>query len=70
MDAVTIGRWLQKAQLATGLSQAQVAERLGIPIPAVSLIESRQWSVGNVGLTRLVRLYGQPVSVFLSESGK
>lgn len=67
MGASSIGRRLQRARLAAGLSQAQVAEVLGIPRPAVSLIESGQRSVSSVELAKLSRLYGKPASTFLFE---
>lgn len=67
MDASTIGRRLQRARLAAGLSQAQVSEALGIPRPAVSLVESGQRSVSGVELAKLARMYGKPASSFLFE---
>lgn len=62
-----IGRRLQRARLAAGLSQADVAEALGIPRPAVSLMESGLRSVSSVELAKLCRLYGKPASAFLFE---
>ncbi len=66
-DEATIGRRLQRARVAAGLSQAQVATALEIPRPAVSLIEAGRRSVSSVELARLVRLYGKPASAFLFE---
>lgn len=65
LDEATIGRRLQRARLAAGLSQANVASTLGIPRPAVSLIESGRRSVSSVELAKLARLYGKPASSFL-----
>jgi Zn-dependent peptidase ImmA (M78 family)/transcriptional regulator with XRE-family HTH domain len=67
LDAVAIGRRLQRARLAAGLSQAQVADSLEIPRSAVSLMEAGRRSVSSVELGRLVRLYGKPASAFLFE---
>jgi Zn-dependent peptidase ImmA (M78 family)/DNA-binding XRE family transcriptional regulator len=64
-DEATIGRRLQRARLAAGLSQAQVATALEIPRPAVSLIEAGRRSVSSIELARLARLYGKSASAFL-----
>jgi Zn-dependent peptidase ImmA (M78 family)/DNA-binding XRE family transcriptional regulator len=67
LDEATIGRRLQRARLAAGLSQADVAMALKIPRPAVSLIESGQRSVSSVELAKLARLFGKPATSFLFE---
>jgi Zn-dependent peptidase ImmA (M78 family)/transcriptional regulator with XRE-family HTH domain len=67
MDKDELGRGLRRARLAAGLSQARVAEALGIPRPAVSRIESGRRSVSSVELAKLSRLYGKPASLFLLE---
>jgi Zn-dependent peptidase ImmA (M78 family)/DNA-binding XRE family transcriptional regulator len=67
MDMEELGRRLRRARLAAGLSQAQVAEALGTPRPAVSRIESGRRSVRSVELAKLSRLYGKPAALFLLE---
>lgn len=66
-DEAAIGRRLQRARLAAGLSQAQVADALEIPRSAVSLIEAGRRSVSSVELAKLTRVYGKPASAFLFE---
>ncbi len=66
-DEATIGRRLQRARIAAGLSQAEVAVALGVPRSAVSLIEAGRRSVSSVELAKLARLYGKPASAFLFE---
>lgn len=67
VEAADIGRRLQRARAAAGLSQAEVAETLGVPRPAVSLMESGQRTVSSVELARLARLYRRPAGYFLVE---
>ena len=69
VDAETIGRRLQQARLIAGFSQAFVAERLGVPRPAISLIESGQRSVSGVEVAKLAELYGRTIGSFFGENG-
>ena len=56
---------LKKARLDTGLTQVQVAKKLGHHQSYVSKIESGERRVDVVELNRLAKLYGKSVSYFL-----
>lgn len=60
-----IGLWLRKARESLGLSQAEVAEEVGLPRPAISLIESGRRSVSSLELAKFADLYRRPLSYFL-----
>lgn len=69
MDQAVIARRLKHARTASGLSQDEVAERLGLSRPAVSLIEAGKRAVSSVELAKLSRLYQLPAAAFLEEPG-
>lgn len=60
-----IGARLRVARETLGLSQEEVARKVNLPRPAISLIESGRRSVSSVELARLAELYRRPVSFFL-----
>jgi Zn-dependent peptidase ImmA (M78 family)/transcriptional regulator with XRE-family HTH domain len=59
---------LKDARRHLGLTQAQVAERLGMHRPTVSEIEAGRRAVTSEELYRFSRIYERPVSSFLRES--
>jgi transcriptional regulator with XRE-family HTH domain len=59
---------LRDAREYLGLSQEFVAERLGIPRPSISAMETAKRKVSSLELRDLARLYKQPLSYFLAES--
>ena len=56
---------LRAARRAAGLTQAEVARRLGRPQSYVSKCESGERRVDAVELARFARLYGKPFGFFL-----
>lgn len=56
---------LKKARLEAGLTQAQVADKLGHHQSYMSKIESGERRVDIVELKRIAHLYGKTVSYFL-----
>lgn len=54
-----LGERLFEARKHTGLSQGRVAERLGVPRTAVSLVERGMRKVDALELSILADLYGQ-----------
>src|SRR5260221_14101722 len=62
-----LGERLREARKYLGLKQEDVATYLKIPRTALSDIESGQRRVEAIELTRLAKLYKQPVSYFISE---
>lgn len=67
LDTIAGGmaRRVQQARRAADLSQLEVAQALGIPRSAVSLIESGQRAVSGVDLAKLSRLFGVSPSALL-----
>lgn len=63
-----IGQHLRAAREASGLTQAQVAQALGVSRPAVTNMESGQRGVASPELHALARLYGRSVSELLEGS--
>ena len=61
-----LGERLQRARNATGLSQTQVAERLGISWMTVHRWERSQRGVPDQLLDRVCELYKRPLSWFLT----
>jgi transcriptional regulator with XRE-family HTH domain len=57
---------LRSARKAAGLSQAQVAERLGVHRPTISEVEAGRRRVSAEELARLAEMYGAPVAWFTS----
>jgi transcriptional regulator with XRE-family HTH domain len=62
-----LGERLREARKYLGLKQEDVAAYLKIPRTALGDIESGQRRVEALELTRLARLYKQPVSYFTGE---
>lgn len=58
---------LRAARKAVGLSQAQVAKRLGVHRPTISEIEAGRRRVSADELARLAEMYGVPAEWFTSE---
>jgi transcriptional regulator with XRE-family HTH domain len=58
---------LRDAREAAGLSQEDVAQRLGLPRPAISQIENGHRRVEALELARLAKLYARPLSFFADE---
>ena len=56
---------LRKARLESGLTQVQVAKKLGRPQSHVSNVESGQQRVDIVELTRFAKLYGKSLEYFV-----
>jgi transcriptional regulator with XRE-family HTH domain len=59
---------LAAARDSTGLSQAGVAEQLGLPRSAVSKMENGEQRVDSLVLAEMARLYGVSVSALLEEN--
>jgi transcriptional regulator with XRE-family HTH domain len=60
---------LRAARKQAGLTQAEVASRLGRPQSFVSKSESGERRVDAVELARFARLYGRRVGFFLGQRG-
>lgn len=56
---------LKKARLEAGLTQVQVAKKLGRPQSHISNVESGQQRVDVVELQRFAKMYGQKIDYFL-----
>ena len=56
---------LKKARIEAGLTQAEVAEKLGSSQSWVSKIELGELRVEAIWLNRLAKLYSKPVGYFL-----
>jgi transcriptional regulator with XRE-family HTH domain len=56
---------LKKARLEAGLTQTQVAKKLGCTQSWISKIELGELRVEAIWLNRLAKLYGKSVSYFL-----
>lgn len=67
-DWTQIGARIGEARLAAGLSQGQLAERLGIDRTAVVRLEAGKRQVGALELYRLAELLGVPMTHFLTRS--
>jgi transcriptional regulator with XRE-family HTH domain len=61
---VFVGK-LKKARVEAGLTQAEVAEKLGCSQSWVSKVELGELRVEAIWLNRLAKLYGKSVSYFL-----
>lgn len=62
-----LGERLREARKYLGLKQDEVAASLGLPRTALVDIESGQRRVEAIELTRLAKLYQQPVAYFTGE---
>jgi transcriptional regulator with XRE-family HTH domain len=58
---------LRSAREVAGLSQEDVAQKLGLPRPAISQIENGHRRVEALELARLAKLYGLTLSAFADE---
>lgn len=58
-------RRLRTARKEAGLTQVQVAERVGRPQSYVSKLETGERRLDPIELRELARLYGKPVGYFL-----
>ena len=58
---------LRAAREYLGLSQEEVAQRIGLPRPAISQIENGNRRVDAIELATLARLYQRPASHFTGE---
>lgn len=56
---------LQKARLEAGLTQVQVARKLGRPQSHISNIESGQQRIDIVELKRFAKMYNKDINYFL-----
>ena len=56
---------LKEAREQSGLTQTEVAKKLGLPQSYVSKIESGERRVDAVELERLAKIYGKSVNYFL-----
>lgn len=68
-ERLRLGDRLREARKYLGLKQEDVAGFLKIPRTALGDIESGQRRVEAIELTRLAKLYKQPVSYFTGEDG-
>jgi Zn-dependent peptidase ImmA (M78 family)/DNA-binding XRE family transcriptional regulator len=69
IDDATIGKRLQSARRALGLTQTAVAEQMGMVTSTVSAIESGKRAVTGEELYRFAQLLGRPVAYFLEAEG-
>jgi transcriptional regulator with XRE-family HTH domain len=58
---------LREAREEKGLSQEEVALKLGLPRPAISQIENGRRRVEVLELARLAKLYDRPLDFFANE---
>lgn len=56
---------LRKARLEAGLTQVQVAKKLGRPQSHISNIESGQQRVDVIELKRFAEMYGKKITYFV-----
>ena len=61
---------LREAREAAGLTQADVAEELGVPQSWISRCETRQRRIDLIELEDLAELYGKPLRFFATKQGK
>lgn len=66
-DRKSLGARLRKAREYLGLSQDEVARVVGLPRPAVSLIESGRRKVEAFELKKLAALYQRPPADFTGD---
>jgi transcriptional regulator with XRE-family HTH domain len=62
--AYFVGR-LRKARLEAGLSQLQVAKKIGRPQSHISNIESGQQRVDVIELKRFAKIYNKDINYFI-----
>jgi len=56
---------LRKARIEAGMTQVQVAKKLGRPQSHISNVESGQQRVDVVELQRFAKMYGKKMSYFV-----
>lgn len=56
---------LRKARIEAGLTQTQVAKKIGRPQSHISNVESGQQRVDVVELKRFAKIYGKDMNYFL-----
>lgn len=62
--AVFVDR-MKKARLETGLTQAEVAKKIGRPQSHISNVESGQQRVDVIELKRFAKIYSKDINYFL-----
>lgn len=62
-----VGARLRDARLATGLTQAEVAQALGMSRPTLAAVEKGTRKITGLELRRLARLYQRDVAWLLGE---
>src|SRR5712692_8556261 len=67
--ALNLARKLRSARLEAGLSQDQVAQKVGLGRMAISAIEVGRRRVAGLELKALAGVYGQPLEHFLGHPG-
>ncbi len=67
IDQLDIGKRIQVARRESGLSQAQLAQEVGVSRVAISEMESGRRKVSSVELAALTGVLGQPASHFLGQ---
>lgn len=67
MDRRRLAERLRKAREEAGLSQEDVAQKLGLPRPAISQIEHGHRRVEAVELARFAKLYERSLAYFADE---
>src|SRR5919109_2413591 len=68
MDAAAVGRMVEERRRAAGLTQAELARRIGTTQPAISKIESGRTLPGLELLDRVARALGRPIAITLGAS--
>ena len=66
-DRKDLAARLREAREYLGLSQDEVAKALGVPRPAISLIESGQRKVDALELKKFAEVYQRPVTDFTGD---
>jgi transcriptional regulator with XRE-family HTH domain len=66
-DRSRLAARLREARESAGLSQEDVAAKLGLPRPAISQIENGHRRVEALELARLAKLYSRPLGFFADE---
>jgi len=62
-----LGERLRRSREYLGLSQGEVAEKLGVSRTAITQMEAGRRKVSTLELAKLARLYGQSYEYFLGE---
>ena len=66
-EQAKLAQKLKTAREEAGLSQEDVAEKLGLPRPAISQMENGNRKVQALELARLAKLYGKSLADFADE---